>query len=74
MYFNWISIASFVALNKRGVKTRFNSIIRNTKLMQDEDWIIKSFVFQLGRNGHFEKQIKVISIEHLKQNFCLENN
>ena len=72
MYFNWISIASFVALNKRGSKTRFNSIIRNTKLIQD--WIIKSFVFQLGRNGHFEKQIKVISIEHLKQNFSLENN
>ena len=68
MYFNWISTASLVALNKRGV----NSIIRNTKLIQH--WIIKSSVLQLGRIGHFEKQMKVISIEHLKQNLSLENN
>ena len=72
MYFNWISTASSVALNKRGSKTRFNSIISNTKWIQH--WIIKSFVFQLGRIGHFEKKKKVISIEHLKQNLSLENN
>ena len=51
---------------------RFNSIVRNTKLIQH--WIITSFVLQLGRIGHFEKQIKVTSIEHLKQNLSLENN
>ena len=73
MYFNWISTASFVALNKRGgSKTRFNSIICNTKLKQH--CILTSFVFQLGRIGHFEKQVKVISIEHLKQTLSLENN
>ena len=72
MYFNLISTASFVALKREGSKTRFNSIVRNTKLIQH--WIITSFVLQLGRIGHFEKQIKVISIEHLKQNLSLENN
>ena len=60
MYFNWISTASFVALNKRGVKTCFNSSIGNTKLIQH--WIIMFFVFKLGRIGRFEKQIKVVSI------------
>ena len=43
MYFNWISTASFVALNKRGVKTCFNSINGNTKLMQHR--FIKFLVF-----------------------------
>ena len=51
---------------------RFNSIVRNTKLIQH--LIITSFALQLGRIGYFEKQIKVISIEHLKQNLSLENN
>ena len=73
MYFNWISTTSFVALNKRWVKnTRFNSITRNTKLIQH--WILTSFVLQLGRIGHFEKQINIISIKHLKQTLSLENN
>ena len=57
MYFNWISTASFVALNKRGVKTRFNSIMRNKKLIQH--WIMMSFIFQLGRIDHFENKDKV---------------
>ena len=34
MYFNWISTASFITLNKEGSKTCFNSINGNTKLMQ----------------------------------------
>ena len=53
MYFNWISTASFITLNKRGVKTRFNCIIGNTKLIQHR--FIKSFVFQLGRISNSEK-------------------
>ena len=57
MYFIWISTASFVALNKRGVKkTCFNSINGNTKLMQH--WFIKSLVSQLDRIGHSEKKDK----------------
>ena len=55
MFFNWISIASFVALNKREVKkTCFNSIIANSNLIQHR--FIKSFVFQLGQIGHSEKR------------------
>ena len=57
-YFNSISTASVVALNKRGVK---NSINGNTKLMQHR--FIKSLVLQLGRIGHSEKKTKVVSIE-----------
>ena len=72
MYLNWISTASFVALTREGSKTCFTSIIGNTKSIQH--WIIISFVFQLGRIGHFEKQIKVVSIEHFKQKLSLENN
>ena len=63
MYFYWISTALFVALNKRGVKKScFNSINGNAKLIQHR--FIKSFVFQLGRVGHSENKIKVVSIEH----------
>ena len=53
MYFNWISTASFSTLNMRGSKTCFNCIIGNTRLIQHR--FIKSFVFQLGRISHSEK-------------------
>ena len=68
MYFNWISTASFITLNKKEVKTCFNCIIGNTKLIQHR--FIKPFVFQLDRISHSEK--KVVSIEHLKQNLSLD--
>ena len=71
MYFNWISTASFIALNKRGVKTCFNCIIDNAKLIQHR--FIKSFVFQLGRISHSEKKNMVVPIKHLKQKLSLEN-
>ena len=54
MYFNWISTASFITLNKRGSKTCFNCIIGNTKLIQLR--FIKYFVFQLRRISHSEKK------------------
>ena len=57
MYCNWISTASFVALNKIGVKNN-----GNTKLMQHR--FIMSLALQLDRIGHSEKKTKVISIEH----------
>ena len=53
MYFLWISTASFITLNKRGVKTCFNCVIGNTKLIQRR--LIKSYVFQLGQISHSEK-------------------
>ena len=55
VYLNWISTASFVALNKRGVKkTCFNSINGNTKLMHH--WFIKSLVLQLDQISHSGKR------------------
>ena len=71
MYFNWISTVSFITLNKRGVKTCFNCIIGNRKLMQHR--FIKYFVFQVRQIGISEK-IKVVSIEHLKLMLSLDNN
>ena len=53
MFFNWISTASFVALNKRGVKTCFNSIIGNTKLIQHR--FIKSFLSSLVESAILKK-------------------
>ena len=72
MYLNWISTASFITLNKRGVKTCFNCIFGNTKLIQL--WFIKYFVFQLGLISHSEKSKGRISIEHLKQKLSLDNS
>ena len=56
VYFNWISTASFVALNKRGPKPCFTSINGNTKLMQHR--FVKSLVLQPDRIGHSEKKDK----------------
>ena len=53
MYFNWISTASFITLIKRGVKTCFNLHYWRYKI--DTASVNKSFVFQLGRISHSEK-------------------
>ena len=53
MYFNWISTASFNTSTREGSKAYFNCIIGNTKLIQHQ--FIKSFVFQIGRISHSEK-------------------
>ena len=62
MFFNWISSAPFVALNKTGVKNVFHLHYWQYKF--DTASVCKVFVFQLGRIGHSEKKIKVVSIEH----------
>ena len=72
MYFNWISTALFITLNKRGVKNVFQLHYWQYKLIQHR--FIKSFVFHLGRISHSEKKIKIVSIKHLKQKLSLENN
>ena len=72
MHFNWISTASFITLNKRGVKSMFQLHYWQYKI--DTASVIKSFVFQLGRISHSEKKIKVVSIDHLKQKLSLDNN
>ena len=50
MYFNWISTASFVALNKRGAKNVFRLHYQQYKI--DTVSVYNVFVFQLGRIGH----------------------
>ena len=72
MYFNWISTASFVSLNKRGVKNVFQ--LHKWQCKIDAAWVYKVVLFQLGRIGHSEKKIKVFSIEHKEQKLSLENN
>ena len=52
MYFYWISTALLIGLNKRGVKTYFNCITGNSKLIQHR--FINSFVFQFCRISHSE--------------------
>ena len=71
MYFKRISSASFITLNKRGVKNVFQLHYWQYKI--DMASCIKSFVFQLGRISHAEK-IKIVSIEHSKQKLSLHNN
>ena len=62
MHFNWISTATFVALNKRGVKDVFQLHYWQYKMMQHR--FIKSPVLQLDRIGPSEKKTKFVSIEH----------
>ena len=62
MYFNLISTASFITLNKRGVENVFQLHYWQYKI--DTASVYKSFVFQFGRISHSEK--KVISIGHLE--------
>ena len=53
MYLNWMSTASFITLIKRGVKNVFQ--LHYWQYKMDTASFFKSFVFQLGRISHFEK-------------------
>ena len=53
MYLIWMSTASFITFNNRGVFTCFKCIIGNTKLIQHR--FIKSFVFEFGRIAILKK-------------------
>ena len=55
MYLNWMSTASFITLNKRGVKNVFQLHYWQYK-MDTASFFLKSFVFQLGRISHSEKK------------------
>ena len=72
MYFNWISTAPFITLNKRGVKNVFQLHYWQYKI--DTASVYKVLFFQLGRIRHSEKNKKAISIEHLKRKLSLDNN
>ena len=51
MYFNWISTASFVALNKRGVKNAFQPYYSQYKI--DTASVYKVFCFPAWSNRPF---------------------
>ena len=52
MYFNWISTASFITLNKRGVKNVFQLHYWQYKV--DTASVHKVLCFQLSRISHSE--------------------
>ena len=54
MYINWISTASFITLNKRGVQNVFQLHYWQYKI--DTPSVIKSFVFQHGQISHSERK------------------
>ena len=54
MYLNWMSTASFITLNKRRIKNVFQ--LHNWQYKMDTASVfLKSFLFQLGRTSHSEK-------------------
>ena len=53
MYFNWISTALFITLNKRGVKNVFQLHYWQYKI--DAALVYKVLVFLHGRISHSEK-------------------
>ena len=56
MYFNWISTASFITLNKRGVKNLFQLHYLQCKI--DTASVYKVLCFPAGSNQPFLKKIK----------------
>ena len=72
MYSNWISTASFITLNKRGVKNVFHLHYWQYKI--DTASVYKILCFPAWLNQPFLKKIKVVSIEHSKQKLSLDNN
>ena len=56
MYLNWMSTASFITFNKRGVKNVFQLHYWQYKI--DTASVYKSFVFKLCRISYSEKKIR----------------
>ena len=72
MYFNSISTASFITLNKIGVKNVFQLHYWQYKI--DTVSVYKVLCFPALVVSAIQKKIKVVSIKHLKQNLSLDNN
>ena len=70
MYYSRTSTASFIALNKRGVKSV--SQLHYWQYKTDTASVFKVICFPARSNQLSLK--KVVSIENLKQNVGLENN
>ena len=72
MCLNWTSTASFITLNKRGVKNVFQLHCWQYKI--DTASVYKSPLFSSFVELVILKKIKVVSIEHLKQKLSLDFN
>ena len=67
-----MSSASFITLNKTGVKNVFQLHYLQYKI--DTASVYKFLCFPALSNQPFKKKNKVVSFEHLKQNLSLGNN
>ena len=73
MYLNRMSTASFITLNKRGVKNVFQLHYWQYKMDTASFFFLNPLFFCLVESAIL-KRIEVVSIEHLKQNLSLDNN
>ena len=72
MYSNWMSTASFITLNKRGVKNVFQ--LHYWQYKNDTASVYKVLYFPALSNQPLWEKIKVVSFEHMKQKLSLDNN
>ena len=72
MYFNWISTASFITLNRRGVKNVFQLHYWQSKIDTASVYTVLCFSSLVGSD--ILQKIMVVSIEHFKQKLSLDNN
>ena len=72
MYFNWIPTASFITLNKRGVKNVFQLHYPQYKI--DTASVYKVLCYSSLVESAILKKINVVSSERLKQKLSLDNN
>ena len=66
MHFSWISTTSFITLNKREVKHKFSLHYWQYKI--DTASVYKVLCFSSLVESAILQKIKVVSIEHFKQN------
>ena len=72
MYFNWISTASFVALNKRGVKNVFQLHYRQYKI--DTASVYNDYCFPAWSNRPFLKRQRSSPLSIRSKKLILKNN
>ena len=68
MYFNWISTASFITLNKRGVKNVFQLHYWQYRIDTAPIYLVLCFP---AWSTAILKKLNIVSIKHLKQKLNL---
>ena len=72
MYFNWISTASFITINKRGVNNVFQLHYWQCKINTAS--VYKVLLFSSLVKSAILKKIRVVSIDNFKQKLSLDHN